>query len=176
MTTGDINPIATHHLPPFIVSPGQTDWILVGVGVFLLIVVFALGVTFLWLHSLPERMAHKSEKLQFQIVAVLCLLALFTHNNTLWAAALILAMINVPDLATPLGRMSDALERLSGRRRVLVTETGPVADHGHGEGVGHGHTGHPSEVEVEIEPVPEHPAERPAAHHAARPADRKTED
>jgi hypothetical protein len=33
------------------------------------------------LHSLPEQMAHKSQKLQFEIVAVLGLLALFTHNR-----------------------------------------------------------------------------------------------
>jgi len=30
---------------------------------------------------MPERMAHKSQKLQFEIVAVLGLLALFTHNH-----------------------------------------------------------------------------------------------
>lgn len=80
----EINPIATHYLPSFISAPGQVDGLLVGIGVFLLIVVFLLGVGFLWLHSLPERLAHHGQKLQFEIVAVLCLLALFTHNNLLW--------------------------------------------------------------------------------------------
>ena len=68
--TDQINPLATHHLPPFITAPGQTDGLLVGIGIFLLFVVFLLGVTFLWLHSLPERLAHHGQKLQFEIVAV----------------------------------------------------------------------------------------------------------
>ncbi len=112
----EINPIATHHLPSFIPAPGQTDGLLVGIGLFLLVVVFLLGIAFLWLHSLPERIAHKSQKLQFEVVAILCLLALFTHNNLLWGAALLLAFIDIPDLATPLGRISDALDRLVGGR------------------------------------------------------------
>lgn len=123
---GEINPLATHYLPSFITAPGQTDYFLVGIGIFLLVVIFLLGIAFLWLHSLPERMAHKSQKLQFEIVAVLCLLALFTHNNLLWGIALLLAMIDLPDLATPLGRISDALERMvQPRRNVVVTPDDP---------------------------------------------------
>ena len=120
----EINPIATHYLPGFLVAPGQTDTLLVGIGLFLIVVVFLLGVGFLWLHSLPERLAHQSQKLQFEIVAILCLLALFTHNNVLWGAALILAFIDLPDLATPLNRISDSLGRLAGR----AGPADPVAD------------------------------------------------
>ena len=112
--TDQINPLATHHLPPFITAPGQTDALLVGIGIFLIVVIFLLGIAFLWLHSLPERVAHGSQKLQFEVVAILCLLALFTHNNLLWGIALILAFIDVPDLVTPLRRISDTLERLVG--------------------------------------------------------------
>ena len=120
--TDQINPLATHHLPPFITAPGQSDALLVGIGIFLLVVVFLLGIAFLWLHSLPERIAHKGQKLQFEVVAILCLLALFTHNNLLWGAALLLAFIDLPDLATPLRRISDTLERLIGPARNPVTD------------------------------------------------------
>ena len=113
--TDQINPLATHHLPPFITAPGQTDALLVGIGIFLIVVIFLLGIAFLWLHSLPERVAHGSQKLQFEVVAILCLLALFTHNNLLWGIALILAFIDVPDLVTPLTRISDTLERVLSR-------------------------------------------------------------
>ncbi|MFV0292824.1 MAG: hypothetical protein ACK5II_06260 [Paracoccus sp. (in: a-proteobacteria)] len=123
--TGDINPLATHYIPSFITAPGETDGLLVGVGIFLLIVVFLLGIAFLWLHSLPERLAHKSQKFQFELVAVLCLLALFTHNNLLWGAALILALIDLPDLATPLGRISNALERMTGHNQDTATTEVP---------------------------------------------------
>lgn len=123
--TDQINPLAPHHLPAFITAPGQTDGLLVGIGIFLLVVIFLLGIVFLWLHSLPERVAHKGKKLQFEVVAILCLLALFTHNNLLWGAALLLAFIDLPDLATPLGRISDTLERLIGPGRNPVPADGP---------------------------------------------------
>lgn len=61
----EINPLATHYVPSFITAPGQTDGLLVGVGIFLILVVFLLGVAFLWLHSVPERVAHHGQKLQF---------------------------------------------------------------------------------------------------------------
>jgi hypothetical protein len=48
---------------------------------------------YFWLHSIPERLAHGSSKVQFQLVAVMSLLALFTHNNAFWVAALLLALV-----------------------------------------------------------------------------------
>ena len=51
------HPDAPHHLPSFITAPGQTDYWMIGVGVFLIIAVLMVGVIFLRLHSLPERMA-----------------------------------------------------------------------------------------------------------------------
>lgn len=126
--TDQINPLATHHLPPFITAPGQTDALLVGIGIFLIVVIFLLGIAFLWLHSLPERVAHGSQKLQFEVVAILCLLALFTHNNLLWGAALILAMIDLPDLTTPLTRISVALERMTGTREAATVPDAPASE------------------------------------------------
>ncbi len=55
-------------------------------------------------------MAHKSKKLQFEIVAVLGLLALFTHIHLFWVAGLILAMIDLPDWGTRCG-VSPALRK-----------------------------------------------------------------
>ena len=59
---------------------------MVVMGIFLIVAVLAVGNFYLQLHSLPERMAHKSQKLQFEIVAVLGLLALFTHIHLFWIA------------------------------------------------------------------------------------------
>src|SRR5438105_2319541 len=88
---------------------------MVVVGIFLLVAVLAVGNIFLHLHTLPERMAHKSQKLQFEIVAILGLLALFTHVHLFWVAGLILAIIDIPDFGTPLGRVAGALERIADR-------------------------------------------------------------
>jgi hypothetical protein len=63
---------------------------------------------------MPERMAHKSQKLQFEIVAVLGLLALFTHNHLFWVIGLFLAMIDLPDFGTPLRSIAGSVEKIAG--------------------------------------------------------------
>jgi hypothetical protein len=110
----DVNPVANHHLPIFITPPGQTDVLMVVTALFLLLAVVAFGLLFLRLHSLPERMAHRGHKLQFEIVAVLCLIALFTHIHGFWIAALLLALIELPDIGTWMRRIARGVERIAG--------------------------------------------------------------
>jgi hypothetical protein len=109
-----LHPAATHHLPSFITAPGETDWLMVIMAVFLALAVLMFGVLFFWLHSLPERMAHRSHKLQFEIVAVLCLISLFTHMHIFWIAGLLLALIDLPDFGTPLTRIATSAEKIAG--------------------------------------------------------------
>jgi hypothetical protein len=109
-----IHPSAPHHLPSFITAPGDTDILMVVVGIFLIVVVLAVGNFYLHLHSLPERMAHKSQKFQFEIVAVLGLLSLFTHNHLFWVIGLFLAMIDLPDFSAPLRRIAGSVEKMAG--------------------------------------------------------------
>jgi hypothetical protein len=87
---------------------------MVAVGIFLIVAVLAVGNFYLHLHSLPERMAHKSQKFQFEIVAVLGLLSLFTHNHLFWIIGLFLAMIDLPDFSTPLRRIAGSVEKMAG--------------------------------------------------------------
>jgi hypothetical protein len=98
----------------FITAPGDTDILMVVVAIFLVAAVLAVGLLFLRLHTLPERIAHKSHKLQFEIVAVLGLLALFTHMHIFWVAGLLLALIDLPDFGNPLRRMAGSLEKIAG--------------------------------------------------------------
>ena len=112
--TASLNPAAPHHLPMFISAPGETDILMVVVAIFLVAAVLAVGLLFLRLHTLPERIAHKSHKLQFEIVAVLGLLALFTHMHIFWVAGLLLALIDIPDFGNPLRRMAGSLEKMAG--------------------------------------------------------------
>jgi hypothetical protein len=109
-----LHPIAPHHLPPFITAPGDTDILMVVVGVILIGAVLAVGNFYLRLHTMPERMAHKSQKLQFEIVAVLGLLALFTHIHLFWVAGLLLAMVDLPDFSTPLRSIAGSVEKIAG--------------------------------------------------------------
>jgi hypothetical protein len=114
--TASVHPAGPHHLPAFFTAPGETDVLMIGVAVFLVIAVVVVGILFLRLHTLPERIAHKSHKLQFEIVAVLGLLALFTHVHLFWVAGLLLAMIDLPDFGWPLGRIAGAVETMAGMK------------------------------------------------------------
>ena len=109
-----LHPAAPHHLPSFITAPGDTDVLMVVVGIVLIGAVLAVGNLYLHLHTLPERMAHKSQKLQFEIVAVLGLLALFTHNHLFWVIGLFLAMVDLPDFGTPLRRIAGSVDKMAG--------------------------------------------------------------
>lgn len=109
-----IHPTATPHLPSFITPPGETDVLLVVAIATLVGAVLAVGLLFLRLHTLPERMAHKAHKLQFEIVAVLGLLALFTHIHLFWVVGLLLALIEIPDIWGMLRRMTGSLEKIAG--------------------------------------------------------------
>ena len=126
--TASPNPIATEHLPFFITPPGDTD-VLFNITMVLVVgAIVATGVIFLTIHSLPERMAHKTKKVQFDIVAVLCLLALFTHEHAFWIAALLLAFIDLPDFLTPFMRIATAVESIAGQE--ATENVNPAGDSG----------------------------------------------
>ena len=117
-----LHPIAPDHLPAFITAPGDTDILMVVVGFVLIAAVLGVGNLYLTLHTLPERMAHKSQKLQFEIVAVLGLISLFTHMHIFWIAGLLLALVDLPDFSTPLARIAGSVEKIAD------SETPPSAD------------------------------------------------
>jgi hypothetical protein len=112
--TESLHPAASHHLPSFITAPGETDVLMVVMGVILVLAILMFGSLFFRLHTLPERIAHKSHKLQFEIVAVLGLLALLTHIHLFWVAGLLLALIDIPDFGGSLSRIAGSTEKLAG--------------------------------------------------------------
>ncbi|MEE1658271.1 hypothetical protein VB618_18895 [Microvirga sp. CF3062] len=112
--TASLNPAAPHHLPAFIAGPDGTDVFMTVMAVVLVVAVLAIGLLFLRIHTLPERIAHKGHKLQFEIVAVLGLLALFTHIHLFWVIGLLLALIDIPNFGGVFGRMAGALEKIAG--------------------------------------------------------------
>jgi hypothetical protein len=127
VTAEPIHPAATQHLPSFVTAPGGTDVLMIVTAVILLIAVVGFGVLFLRLHTLPERMAHKSHKLQFEIVAVLGLIALFTHMHIFWVAGLLLALIDFPDFGGWFSRITRATEKIAGIKNEDLVE-GPEVE------------------------------------------------
>jgi len=113
--TPQIHDKAIAHLPFFITPPGHTDILFWGMAGFVLLIIVLLGALYLTLHSIPERMSHKKNKVQLQLVSVLALIGLFTHNNALWMIALLLALVELPDFRTPTIAIADSLDRIARR-------------------------------------------------------------
>ncbi|WP_284262515.1 hypothetical protein [Bradyrhizobium iriomotense] len=122
--------MAPHHLP-FYLAPGSgVDPLMVVMGIFLVGTLLWVGTLYWKLHSLPERMAHKSQKLQFEFVAVLGLISLFTHMHIFWVAGLLLALIDLPDFGTPLRSIADSVEKIADSTPGGVGEAASTAQAG----------------------------------------------
>src|SRR4051812_35856453 len=120
-----LHPIAPHHLP-FYLAPGSgTDILMVVMGVFLIAAMLWVGTLYWRLHSLPERMAHKSQKLQFEIVAVLGIISLFTHMHAFWVAGLLRALIDLPVFGPPLRSIASWGEKIANPARGEAVEPAP---------------------------------------------------
>jgi hypothetical protein len=113
--TASPNATATTHLPFFITAPGDTDVLFNITLVFVVVCIILTGVVFLTIHSLPERMAHKSKKILLDLIALLCLLALLTHEHLFWFAAIVLAFIDIPDFLTPVNRIASSVATMAGQ-------------------------------------------------------------
>ena len=105
---------------------------MVVMGIFLVAAVLWVGTLYWKLHSLPERMAHKSQKLQFEFVAVLGLISLFTHMHIFWVAGLLLALIDLPDFGTPMRSIADSVERIA-EATPGAPPAGPEVETAHGK-------------------------------------------
>src|SRR5215470_15699301 len=123
-----IHPVATQHLPPFITAPGETDVLMVVMAWVLVFSVIGFGVLFLRLHTLPERIAHKGHKIQFEIVAVLGLISLFTHMHIFWIIGLMLALIDIPDFGNALRRIAGSTEKMAGMKPGEGADLGDTSD------------------------------------------------
>ncbi|MGI9535492.1 MAG: hypothetical protein ACR2PB_00375 [Desulfocapsaceae bacterium] len=116
------HPAAPHHIPGYLPGPDGSDPLFTAVIVVLLIVLLVAGVLYFKLHSIPEQMGEKANSTQLQLISILAVLALFTHNNAFWILALLIAAIRIPDYLTPLQTIASSLKKLASDSRA----TGPV--------------------------------------------------
>jgi hypothetical protein len=107
-----IHPAATDHVPLFITAPGGTDILFNIVIVFAVFTLIGVMILYFRIHALPEHIAHGSEKIQYEVVAVLALISLFTHNHIYWILGLLLALVRLPDFTSPLTNMADSLAKM----------------------------------------------------------------
>jgi hypothetical protein len=109
-----LHPMATGHIPDYVVAADGSDYLFTFMVFFTLGLILLIGIGYFTLHAIPEKMAHEANHSQFQIVGILALLALFTHNNIFWVIAIVIAGFRFPDYLTPMESIAQSLSRLPG--------------------------------------------------------------
>ena len=112
--SSELHALAPYDLPPYIGGADGSDPLFTGIAIFVVVLILAIGVFYLKIHAIPEQLAHKHGNTQSQLIMVLALLALFTHNNVFWVLALILALLKLPDFLTPINNIARSLAKISG--------------------------------------------------------------
>ena len=116
----------TPYIPSYLAGE-NSDPLMTVVAVFLIISILSIGVLYFKLHAIPEQIAHGKNHTQMQLIAVLTLLALFTHNNIFWVAALVMAVVEMPDFLAPLKSIAQSLEKISNKKN-LEQVTAPTSN------------------------------------------------
>lgn len=111
------HPMAPHQLPPYFAGAEGNDQLFTVMVIFVVVLILLLGIAYFTLHALPEKMAHKGNSAQLQLISILGMLALFTHNNLFWIIALVLAAFRPPDLVSPLNSIAQSLQNLVNREK-----------------------------------------------------------
>ena len=115
MEPATLHPMATGHIPTYVTAADGSDYLFTFMVFFTVGIVILIGVAYFTLHAIPEKLAHKSNHPQFQLVGILSLLALFTHNGLFWVAAILVAGFQFPDFSSPLRAIADAIDRNGSR-------------------------------------------------------------
>ncbi|AAZ24315.1 hypothetical protein [Colwellia psychrerythraea] len=102
----------TEHIPGYLAG-ANSDPLMVVMAVILIVLVLIAGVFYFKLHAVPEHIAHGKNHTQIQLITILTILALFTHNNIFWVAALVLAVVELPDFLTPLQSIAKSLTTIA---------------------------------------------------------------
>ena len=129
MSTVELHPMATGHIPSYVVQADGSDFLFTFMVVFTVALIVLIGVAYFTLHSIPEKIAHESNHPQFQLVGILALLALFTHNGLFWVAAILVAGFQFPDFAAPLRSIADAIRSLAPQRTPDPVVEDTAAEH-----------------------------------------------
>ena len=122
------HPLKPEHLPSYLAAADGSDHLLTVMVWFVVGLVLLIGVGYFTLHALPERMAHAGSAAQLQLVSILAILALFTHNGVFWVLALLLAAFRPPDIVTPLTSIAQSLAAIAGNRPPPEADPAPVPE------------------------------------------------
>lgn len=128
MSTPNLHAMAHGHVPGYLPGPDGGDPLFAVMAVFTIVLIMGIGALYFTLHALPEKMAHTDNHMQFQLIGILTVLALFTHNNLFWVAAIVIAAFRIPDFLTPIQSIAGSLKLLERRGATDEQALGRRAD------------------------------------------------
>ena len=108
------------HIPGYLAG-ADSDPLMIAMTILVILIVLFAGVFYFKLHAIPEHIAHGKNHTQIQLITILTILALFTHNNIFWVAALVLAVVELPDFLAPLKSIAKSLSILAQNKEVKMT-------------------------------------------------------
>jgi hypothetical protein len=111
----------TEHIPGYLAG-ADSDPLMMVMAVILVVIILIAGVFYFKLHAVPEHIAHGKNHTQIQLITILTILALFTHNNIFWVAALVLAVVELPDFLTPLKSIAKSLATIAKNKEQKTQE------------------------------------------------------
>ncbi len=111
--------MSNEHMPSYLAG-AASDPLMVVAAVILVIAILTIGILYFKLHAIPEQIAHGKNHAQIQLIAILTLLALLTHNNLFWVLALVIAVVEVPDFITPLKSIATSLNTIAKQTEALA--------------------------------------------------------
>lgn len=114
--------MSTEHIPGYLAG-ADSDPLMIAMAIVLVISILVAGVLYFKLHAVPEHIAHGKNHTQIQLIAILTILALFTHNNIFWIAALVLAVVEFPDFLSPLKSIAKSLETIAKAKNTSTQES-----------------------------------------------------
>lgn len=113
--------MSTEHIPGYLAG-ADSDPLMIVMAVILIAIILIAGVFYFKLHAVPEHIAHGKNHTQIQLITILTILALFTHNNIFWVAALVLAVVELPDFLTPLKSIAKSLATIAQNKEQKTQE------------------------------------------------------
>lgn len=110
----------TENVPAYLAG-ADSDPLMVVMAIIIIVLVVVAGALYFKLHAVPEHIAQGKNHTQIQLIAILTILALFTHNNVFWVGALIIAVVELPDFMTPIKSIAKSLAILADRKETEDT-------------------------------------------------------
>ena len=71
------------------------------------------------------------EEILLDLIALLCLLALLTHEHLFWFVAIILAFIDIPDFLTPVNSIATSMKSLAAQEAGEKPAEATLVDESH---------------------------------------------